>query len=1698
MYGQDAKSAQYALRLAESQPMMVELAGTAFHNRSSTDPALMRELATAKQAFEEQEETIRHLDQEASDHETIIWQQQQQISRLTKVPYTAAQDYAEVLGHANGKLHGELAALKDRNSMLETELSMARMLSQLRTMDLSTLLNNEAATLAQYLRNTASQHGADEVTRLILTGIEEESIPPRVFTLWLTAGGDCQAVRAGLRQQVSKSVTHGAIARLGKLFRSQRVEEVWNVLGGTSGVVDYLASTSVANVKHFCREIGRTATSKAARETRQSLVDELYKELKNRQFPNAVLKTLERPLAAHHRSLLPACSEETVLSTLSASSKPVSDGLGKLPGTHISSIRRRTLSALRNEGIEIDKTALQALLMIKSDESLLYRGERLSENTVFSLEVLRVLSDRTFTKVSEAESILSFLARPLFQRLWRCRCKPGILIAAAECYVKYFTTHLKPSARHLELDNNSVATTIIRRWSRHPETFEDHLVELLGLASPQQKINPRQIQALVALVHSSMKYRLFRIVMSVAACFKVDIESEDDLKSLDFAWSSDLLLALPGLETRHLLQRLIKVKAGDVFQAGFANYDKRFSHDSTLVLLWLSKDQPDLLSSASEVVEESKKEASKARQQEERARWASYALHCATASCSLDLYRETLLWAKTYTRNPITVTDIYSESSIHRERSLNLLCGFAEKAEAAANTPQEVSESVRKANRICEELLQTACEALTEPSFQPYHWTAVTQVMDLVVQRRLERVNDLQDSLVLSDEQVFEIIWQDTVAVCLRMERLGLDEKHANLGFNTAGGPILSIPEFSSHTRHVLVKPRPATLRFIDIIARQRDQLWADYRPTQYPAASALPALYPKGLSIGYLIPAEIGKDGLGYSDTAVPYLRARAEQIVFVRPEDVLSVQLDSDETEQAIGPFQEDWKKALQVFVASSSDHSSAAMAAWKYAVGPLSAPRLNPVEAFLFWSPIFRTSLLALELYGPWKERLSQPPISALFTIEPDALQTEWNPDPKYLEHEVKSRKLERTRLDDMLQKTSHYIDDIKCGPCHYDAYIPAYKPTLIWNRFEGKAMPVTMKETLIVAVMLYIAGQHKPSASLLPRPYPSDSAPRFPAVYLDGEFLDLNELHTKSIWRILERLSSDVPYKLLLELIRGIIAAADLQEERTPVDAFKLMMVLVKGDRPQIGLELIKEIVLERPMDSSWQRSLVTNGLLNALPRDVAEAFLCDLAEGMQQKMRDQSTRKQEASSSQTPLIKVTTIKMLSQLFSGAEFIDEESAVRILISLLRRASHLDVRVSVIDSLSDILASAQSSKLRAEVIDALEEHVVPAMSSINERKPMNAYDWKRAETDLSELSDVYMENDATAMPPMLATVFSALKIVDLRDEIFSRLVIPTLHGSIQILALREVEVWLQAWNQIYSPAPRMLEVTKRVQEDSKLRESNAGKHWLSMFGPNASRLIYSKTLVPLLKYEWTARHDGPSIQQLQNVLMRQAETILRSSDSSFGDWTEFVRSLHAPIWPSSAFAIWYKNVRPVLQELVTQVEALRTQQWQCNRDRSPRMLPGTLFMRLPLTLPPDTGHHEGDLTQLHSGLMTLLQELCSSQRVYGDRYNQFFKFLRGIGFNSDDMVTMAIRFGTLDASDLATVQNWNILNDLRIDLGKQILQNASVPTSSEIRRQAVGMVRSWSQSLDEDTRMVGIRLLETKAVRAGKKPWYVSVED
>ena len=62
-------------------------------------------------------------------------------------------------------------------------------------------------------------------------------------------------------------------------------------------------------------------------------------------------------------------------------------------------------------------------------------------------------------------------------------------------------------------------------------------------------------------------------------------------------------------------------------------------------------------------IEELKKKALKAREQDDRAHFAKSALFAGIASGSQDLYRSTLLWARRYVRDPVRLYSQYPRDS---------------------------------------------------------------------------------------------------------------------------------------------------------------------------------------------------------------------------------------------------------------------------------------------------------------------------------------------------------------------------------------------------------------------------------------------------------------------------------------------------------------------------------------------------------------------------------------------------------------------------------------------------------------------------------------------------------------------------------------------------------------------------------------------------------------------------------------------------------------------------------------------------------------------------------------------------------------------------------------------------------------------------------------------------------------------------
>ena len=132
-----------------------------------------------------------------------------------------------------------------------------------------------------------------------------------------------------------------------------------------------------------------------------------------------------------------------------------------------------------------------------------------------------------------------------------------------------------------------------------------------------------------------------------------------------------------------------------------------------------------------------------------------------------------LLWARRYSRDALTIKELYSPQALQTVEGLDVLCGILRRPKTHAISVEQVKDEVRRGSQILLLLLETATMSLHEPSFYLPNWNAVFHLFGTVTKMRLERSVKLQSYLGLSEEQMYDIIWQETKEMLLRAEQIG-------------------------------------------------------------------------------------------------------------------------------------------------------------------------------------------------------------------------------------------------------------------------------------------------------------------------------------------------------------------------------------------------------------------------------------------------------------------------------------------------------------------------------------------------------------------------------------------------------------------------------------------------------------------------------------------------------------------------------------------------------------------------------------------------------------------------------------------------------------------------------------------------------------------------------------------------------------
>ncbi|KXH50859.1 hypothetical protein CSAL01_12014 [Colletotrichum salicis] len=619
-----------------------------------------------------------------------------------------------------------------------------------------------------------------------------------------------------------------------------------------------------------------------------------------------------------------------------------------------------------------------------------------------------------------------------------------------------------------------------------------------------------------------------------------------------------------------------------------------------------------------------RRKASSSRDWENRAFWARSTLNLAIAAGSLDLYAENLLWARRFNKDVFTVRDLYSERAMKTAEGLDLLSGI-EVASHAGKPDFDAAKSIRSANKVIMQLLETASMSLREPSFQAYDWHTVVQLPATAVERRLQLVNKFQDIRKLTDAEIYEIDWQPTLDFLVEVETLVLHPSHHELYTDGTDGlyPVGDCFEACEKRSHAN--------KFVDRLAKARDDLWQKHRLQCFPSVLTLGEPWPKGLPVQSLLPGRFL--GLQKID-AMPYVLERVEKIVFGDPRVLLQELPKDKESREAIGGFVDEYSVVLKSYVDrgdESSRQEERTRKAWRHAVDSLSGTRMTKIEALRLWKQCFESAGVSLptDIKAEFPRR-TEP---SLPKAEDPEKPTEWSPDPSHTEfEELGSKKIPVAILDEMMRCADIGLGDDSAWMTSTwsDAKeVPPMDGPDFWDASQfSRPLPGKSVDAYFASLLLALNTIHGSDSSVLKHPFPSKVDVRYPALYLYQDFLEtVDEAFPRGNEARVEHIIKSGPPALLVRVVQSMlqnVAANEKSESPTHARiqlAMKFIKVLVNSDQPSLAFPLIRDVVLNRPGDSAWHRQLLTKGFFNAIPPKETKMILSMISLGMQEKLAE---------------------------------------------------------------------------------------------------------------------------------------------------------------------------------------------------------------------------------------------------------------------------------------------------------------------------------------------------------------------------------------------------------------------------------------------------------------------------------------------
>jgi hypothetical protein len=1476
------------------------------------------------------------------------------------------------------------------------------------TLDTRRVRQCTTSQLHHYYKTFLGQTSEELGTQQILQAIERGSIAPITFAPWLNITNSPSAIAAGLQQNFSVIVRHSSTMHLGKTLCSSRWKHVWDGVGGTAGLLKLFADLSVHDVRTACKLLAVSGRGRYALEKR-NYITELFMGLQPHIFPDAPFKTTDRrPLPKFYRHLIPACTEELVerivIGDLKGKWKVTRDEL--LMQCHPNIVRKEQLAALRGEsGAKIDSRRLEGLV---NQYPTGHSTSGFSQSMNFSLQVLRVLVDNDKTVLDDAVFI-DDLVRPLLRRALRKQADWSNTQEIVDLTMQYLEKHPHAGSA-ISNSVGDVRHLVALCWAYKPERFDGQLRKLcsdprFGASKCGQASNWTDF---LTAVPKKRRYALLRLCLQESTGY--DIDKADDLKKAEWNFNYELAEKFNAQEALDLFTRFRAARPDKnlmtislwhtILQIGLSH--RTIGHDNDLFhvhFLCCADRNEEAQSLARQRIEVRKKEAAAGKEPEHRTFFAKSALYFAIASGDIKLYREVLQWTKRFSRDQKVYSELYGQC--YTREVYALLAGSS--AAFTSSTKSEIKSRVQLGNAVLQDLFDTACAAVREPSFQAYGWATTLELFQKVVQNRIDSSSKLKKQVKASDEEMYSMVWKDTLEMLLAVEEKAHRSENTRLEATAPRGPC----DVGATFRLQVTNTEPSTYRFFDNLAKARDSLWGKLRSSRHPAVLALPKPFPRGLPLQQLTGSWILSEPK--LEDLAPYIASRAKAVLFLDPAEALTPAPNDEESKAAFGHFVDSYNYALQIYIPESCDkiqRIERVSQVWSHLVGPLSSGRMSEEEATRYFS---KTQPQYLQKY--WPPSSQSDAESSTWPLLPEVddptERHEWNP--------FNAGRPDSPGRD--LDKLT-YIDCTLL--VNEDRQMRPIDPWAKWSfsgtpKISGNEVDIVqiwnsdrnMGEGGVLSALLYLEMMYGSTyGSLLERPFPSAHDARYPSLYLEGDFRDESLNCYSAVRHIGGHLDNIAPALLHLSAKNMIaeLAASDRDEHSdgsVQELAFTLLLRLGESDKPVLAQDMAINIILNRPTASSWHRLLMKPCYLRRMSasdaRNCFKAFAEAVLQRMQmskndrEKAKDVTSQRVIESAPSKPAIKVTTSKFLAQLLNGTEFVDEDSAFAILSTLLKMGTHEDVRLNITKTLLAML-DGSSPELAEKVFAALAT-LVPVAGNLHELKFMGESDWKTAEETLSPPAFPDIDGQSPTGKLFIDYYLDISNDSEYRQTFLNRILLPTItHRQAQIAR----------WNSLF--------LKKYGVDDTNLEVPVMPPYATRLLQKDLAPFLPASLLVDVVSYTLFRIAPPASIEAMHTTLKANNETmacpevfpwfqanaggadaimvyrrfdLLAMLETCTGEneiTPSFVKEKFFEVFKAAILADaplyerltgsllanflngnymmrpwWTKHGKPMLSEMIEYVESLRTKIWEENADRKPSVLPNTFPWRLLLLVPP-----------------------------------------------------------------------------------------------------------------------------------------------